>query len=135
MARKTYKFELNSQKSIYYEQKFNACGNDSHNIFKLVNSILGTNTKSKYAVLLDSILCSSFVNCLSINISQVSDSISSKLAQSLMTFNSHVTYNPISCTFSSVLPISITEIRNLILSVNSTSPIDYLKPILEKKVT
>ena len=43
MARKVYKLELNQQKTIYYEQKLNSCGNDSHNNFKIVNSILGTN--------------------------------------------------------------------------------------------
>ena len=103
MASKAYKHELNSQKSIYYEQNLNTCDNDSHTIFKMVNSILGTYIKSKSTALPDSVLCSSFVNFLSTKISLISDNISSKLAQSLLTFNAHITSNPVSCKFSSFL--------------------------------
>ena len=48
----------------------------------------------KYTALPESVLCSSFVNCLSTKISLISDCISSKLAQSPLTFNAHITYNP-----------------------------------------
>ena len=51
-------------------------------LFKMVNSIVGTNIKSKYTALPDSVLFYSFVNCLSTNISRIPVSINSKLAQS-----------------------------------------------------
>ena len=75
-----------------------------------------------------------FFLCESTNISRISDSISSKLTQSPMTFNAHITSYPISCTFSSFLPPSTTEIRNLILSDNSISPIDPLPLLVFKKI-
>ena len=33
IVRKVYKLELNLHKTSYYESKFNACGNDTRNIF------------------------------------------------------------------------------------------------------
>ena len=98
----------------------------------MVYSILGTNIKSKYTALPDSLLCSSFVNCLSTKISRISDCVSSKLAQLPLTFNAQITSHPISCTFSNLLHPSITDIRNLIVSVNSISPIDTLPLVVFK---
>ena len=99
----------------------------------MVNSIFGTTIKSKYTALPDSVLYSSFMNCLCTKISRISDCISSKLAQSPLTFNAHIISNPISCKFSSFLTPSITEIRNLILSANSITPIDPLPLVVFKK--
>ena len=67
IARKAYKHELNLHKTSYYESKCNACGNDTRQIFKMANSILGTNIKSKSTALPDAALCSSFVSSLSIS--------------------------------------------------------------------
>ena len=134
MVRKVYKLELNQQKTIYYEQKLNYCGIDSHTICKMVISILGTNIKSKYTALPDSVLCSSFVNCLSTKISRISDCISSKLAQSPLHVKAYITSIPISYTFFSFIPHSITEIRNLILSANSIYPIHPLLLVVFKNL-
>ena len=134
IARKAYKHELNLHKTSYYESKFNACGNDTRKIFKMANSILGTNIKSKSTALPDAALCSSFVSSLSTKLSHIFDNISSKLAQLPMTLYAHITTNPISCKLSCFTPPSITEIRNLILTANSTSPIDPLPLVVFKNI-
>ena len=52
---KAYKLELISHKCTYYEQKLNACGNNSRKIFKTVNIILGGNINQKPNALIDSL--------------------------------------------------------------------------------
>ena len=126
ISRKAYKHELNLHKTSYYESKCNACGNDTRKICKMANSILGTNIKYKSTALPDAALCSSFVSSLSTKLSRIFDNISSKLAQLPMTLYALITTNPISCKLSCFTPPSITEIRNLILTANSTSQIDPL---------
>ena len=58
ISRTAYKHELNLHKTYYYESKFNACGNDTRQILKMANSILGTNIKSKSTALPDAALLS-----------------------------------------------------------------------------
>ena len=108
IARKAYKLELNLHKTSYYESKFNAYGNDTRTIFKMANSILGTNIKSKSTALPDAVLCSYFVSSLSTKLSCIFDNISSKLAQLPMTRYAPITTNPISCKLSCFTPPSIT---------------------------
>ena len=134
IARKAYKLELNLHKTSYYESKFNACGNDTRQFFKMANSILGTNIKSKSTALPDAVLCSSFVSSLPTKLSRIFDNISSKLAQLPMTLYAPITTNPISCKLSCFTPPSIIEIRNLILTANSTSPIDPLPLVVFKNI-
>ena len=51
-----------------------------------------------------------------------------------MTLYAPITTNPISCKLSCFTPPSIIEIRNLILTANSTSPIDPLPLVVFKNI-
>ena len=75
VARKEYTLELISQKCTYYEQKLNACSNNSRNILKTVNSILGSNINQKPNALTDSLTCASCLKCLSSKLFSISDCI------------------------------------------------------------
>ena len=134
IVRKAYKLELNLHKTSYYELKLNACGNDTRKFKKMANSILGTNIKYKSTSLPDAVQCSSFVSSLSTKLSHIFENIRYKLAQSPMTFYAPITTNPISCKLSCFTPLSITEIRNLILTANSISPIDPLPLVVFKNI-
>ena len=100
----------------------------------MANSILGTNIKFKSTALPDAVMCSSFVSSLYTKLSSIFDNISSKLSQLLMILYAPITTNPISCKLSCFTPPSITEIRNLILTANSTSPIDPLPLVVFKNI-
>ena len=134
IARKAYILELKLHKTSYYESKLNACGNYTRKFIKMANSILGTNIKSKSTSLPDAVLCSSFVSSLSTKLSRIFDNISSTLAQSPMTLYAPITINPISCELYCFTLPSITEIRNLILTANSISPIDPLPLVVFKNI-
>ena len=110
MARKVYKLKLNiftmNRNSMYVAMTPITFLNSK---YYLLNSIVGTNIKSKYTALPDPVLCSSFfVNCLTTKISRISDIITSELERSPLTFNAHKTSNPISCQFYCFLPPYIT---------------------------
>ena len=51
-----------------------------------------------------------------------------------MTLYAPITTNPISCKLYYFTPPSITEIRNLILTANSISPIDPLPLVVFKNI-
>ena len=69
-----------SQKATFYEQKLNACGSNSHNIFKIMNRILGSNLNLISNRLSDYNMCSYFVSSLYNKLSSISKCIKSKLA-------------------------------------------------------
>ena len=132
--KKAYKLKLNLHKTSYYESKFNACGNDTQTIFKMANSILGTNIKSKFTALPDAVLCYYFVSALSTKLSRIFDNISSTFSQSPMILYTPITTNHISYKLYCFTPPSINEIRNLILTANPISPIDPLLLVVFKNI-
>ena len=78
--RMAYKKVIYSQKANFYVLKLNACGSNSHTIFKIVNRILGSNLNPISNRLPDSNMCSYFVSSLYNKLSSISKCIKSKLA-------------------------------------------------------
>ena len=100
----------------------------------MANSIIGTNIISKSTALHDAVMYSSFVSSWSTKLSRIFDNISSKLAQLPMTLYAPITTKPISCKLYCYTPPFITEIRSLILTANSISPIDPLPLVVFKNI-
>ena len=101
-----YKKPIYSHKSNFDEQKLNACGSNSHNIFKIVNRILGS------------------------NINPISNRLISKLALISPNMIAHQITEPTLCKLSSFSSPSISEIHKLIMNYNLISPIDPLPLIV-----
>ena len=93
--RKAYKLELTSQKCTYYEQKLNACGNNTRNICKTVNSILGSTIKQKHNALTASLMYTSYVKFLSYKLSCIYDCIKYMLVLSPSFLTAHHISQPI----------------------------------------
>ena len=133
-ARMDYKKAIYSQKANFYEQKLNACGSNSHKLFKIVNRILGSNLNPISNRLYDSNMCSSFVSSLYNKLSSISKCIKSKLALLYPSMIVHQITEPTLCKLSSFSSPSIFEIHTFIIMSNSTSPVDPLPLVVFKNV-
>ena len=80
LARMSYMKEMYSQKANFYEQKLNACGSNTHTIFKIVYRILGSNLNPISNRLSKSNMCSSFMSSLYNKLFSISECIKYKLA-------------------------------------------------------
>ena len=123
MARKAYKLELTSQKFTYSKPKRNDCNNNSRNIFKTVNIILGNNIKQKHNALTDYLMCISYIKLLSSKLYSMSDCIKSKLELSPLILNVYRISQPIYYKLTSYSSPTITLIHNFIMIDDYISPI------------
>ena len=79
-ARMAYKKSIYSQKDNFYDQKLNTCGSNSHNIFKILNRIIGRSLNHISNRLSNYNTSSSFVYSLYNKLSSIYKCITSKLA-------------------------------------------------------
>ena len=133
-ARMAYKKAIYSQKANFYEQKLNACGSNSHTIFKIVNRIFGSNLNPISNRLSDSNMCSFFMSSLYNKLSIIYKCITSKLALIPPSMIAHQITEHTLCKLSSFSSPSIFKIHKLIMMSNSTYPIDPLPLFVLKNV-
>ena len=79
-------------------------------------------------------MCTSYVICLSSKLVSISDCIKSKLVISTLILTGHHISQPLSCKLTSCSSPITTEIRNLIMTANSISPINPLTLIVFKNL-
>ena len=127
-----YKKVIYSQKSNFCKQKLNACGSNSHNIFKIVNIIFGSNLNTISNRLSNYNMCSYFVSSLYNKLSIIYKYIKSRLALIPPSIIAYQINEPTLCNLSSFSSPSIFEFHKLIMISNSTSHIDPLPLVVFK---